>query len=218
MAGQLITCGRSIAAVSAVVFACTAAGLSAKKPAAREAFELCGPRCVAFVLGQLGHPTDLVDVLRASGPNPSRSMSMLDIQSILRSRGISAKAVALGPGDRIASDKPVVVHLTAEALGRSDGVGHFIVWLPKSDDDDVVYWDGLAGVATVHSDFFYSEISPDVILTAPSGEIDVKRAIGFHIGKALPSVGSTIGVALAVALICVGAPLFSIMRRTRNEC
>jgi len=157
--------------------------------------DVCGPRCVQFVLEYYGKESDLIDLtVEMQWPDIEDGTSMAEIRKSLRTRGVYALAVRVGKADVQLSSDPVIVHLK----GSSDDSGHFLVWLPMSSQRFVSVWDGLRGYQQIPREDFERQMSGIVLLTSSSPILDIPQ----------PSNNADARLAVAGVLIaicsCVG--------------
>jgi len=130
----------------------------------------CGPRCAQFILKYFDRLVDddlfaLIQEMQSA--DPTSGMSMRAIEIALNRRHIYTIAVRVRPENlsQCTWECPIVVHLQRE--GKTDaGLGHYIVWLPTSDNESAHLWLGLRGIKQVDYDSFTKTMSGVMLLTS----------------------------------------------------
>gem|GEM_PF-5637415 len=171
---------------------------------------VCGPRCVRFLLDYFSRPketlTELVQDMQ--WPEIEAGSSLAEIESALNARKIYTTAMKLSSDAVLAWEHPVIVHLEK---GVDDSLGHFVVWLPGSDERVCNVWNGVTGVQTGQWKQLRTKMSGYVLLTSPNAIAEnalvVKRSTLFslllassffdHVLIAFPPIALTASYLLA---------------------
>jgi ABC-type bacteriocin/lantibiotic exporter with double-glycine peptidase domain len=183
---------RAIAMATALLVGALGRGATAtaQEAAAGEDF-VCGPRCVQYVLDWHKVPSpDLVELVREmQWPELQDGSALAGIQTALRERGLHARAVRLPPAARLTWNQPVIVHQT------TDGIGHFVVWLPQPAGDKTVIWDGLHGERAIEWKELVRETSDVVLLTSNAA---IPENAEYAVSSGRPYLWTSVGVVLAL--------------------
>lgn len=141
----------------------------------REEAKVCGPRCVQFLLRYYGKevPSLLELVREIQWPEIERGASLEDLRRSLEKRGIYTYAMRISDHASLKWEFPAVLHLQP----AKDVLGHFVVWLPESTENETQVWTGLYGVRTRHTAELASQMSGVVLLTAPRTITHPQRAV-----------------------------------------
>ncbi len=125
---------------------------------------VCGPRCIQYVLRHYGQDADLIDLVKeVQWPNLEAGATLAAVETALNKRGIHTQAISITAGGRLQWPHPVVLHV------RGDGdLGHFVVWLGRTEAGADVVWDGLSGSQTGPWDKLYTHCTGTALLTAPA--------------------------------------------------
>ena len=93
--------------------------------------QICGPKCVCYLLDYYEKPEDIVSLIRElQWPDFRRGTSLKNLADALEKRGIFTSVLQVSPYSRIVHSEPVIVHFKPESEGD---LGHFAVWLPSSN-------------------------------------------------------------------------------------
>lgn len=164
--GQRLTLG---ACVVVWFLVCSGIGINADAtepvPSPRSRGDVvCGPRCVQYVLQHYGIESDLIDLVKETQSDFEAGASLAALDDALRRRGVFTATLKLSPNAVLQWPHPVLMHLTPE----TEGIGHFVVWLPTSDRTQVQVWTGLAGIQTGSESRLAAKRSGVVLLTSPT--------------------------------------------------
>lgn len=142
---------------------------------------VCGPRCLLYVLRQMGDSSDLelIDLVEETQwPNLANGSSLASLAEAARLRGLRSESRFIRPRElkNIDWPYPIVLHLTGPIVGgsnRSDKrIGHFVVLeLTESTASTATVVDGLRGRTTLRWDTMESLASGYVLLFSPRHEI-----------------------------------------------
>lgn len=134
---------------------------------------VCGPRCVQFLLRYYGkEEPELINLVRSmQWPDIEQGSTFECINNTLRKTGIYTLPVHINTDVKLCWSAPVVVHLKAQ-----EGVPeHYVVWLPSAGPGAEV-WDGLRGAGPVDEKKFADLRSGNVLLTAAQPITDAGSA------------------------------------------
>lgn len=123
---------------------------------------VCGPRCVQYVLQHYGIESDLIDLVKETQSDFEAGASLANLNDALRRRGVFTAALKLSPNSVLQWPHPVLMHLSSE----TEGMGHFVVWLPTQDGSESQVWNGLSGTQTGPESVLAKKRSGYVLLTA----------------------------------------------------
>ncbi len=127
---------------------------------------VCGPRCVQFVLNHYGVKCELINLVREiQWPNYENGASVEDLRKALETHGVYTRAVHVEGQLALAWQHPVVVCL--RPLHDTSDVGHFVVWLPSSNGEPEMIWDGLDGVMSLERGELPLNRMGTILLTSP---------------------------------------------------
>jgi ABC-type bacteriocin/lantibiotic exporter with double-glycine peptidase domain len=150
---------------------------------------VCGPRCVQYVLKQFGQDVELADIVREmQWPQLTEGASAASLVAALEKRGVFVKIIQVNPKSTIfAWEHPMILHLKPD---DDESLGHFVVRLPQSNDNNIVIVDGLAGVYSKSYNEFCKKMSGVVLLCSPTpiaddGVIVYHRIVLWHWGFGL---------------------------------
>lgn len=124
---------------------------------------LCGPRCVDFLLKFYGCESDLPGL--AGEMDCKAGATLASVTAVLEKRGVHAVPTEISSHELLDWKCPVVVHLRP-TLNAGD-IGHYVVWLPSSDQRTTCFWDGVFGFTRMPTKEFCPLRSGYVILTSP---------------------------------------------------
>ena len=156
---------------------------------------VCGPRCVQYVLQHYGHDADLVDLIKEiQWPRLEEGASLETLSAALEARAVSTAALRLGSDVQLCSREPVIVHIQRRD-GDAEG-GHFVVWLPASNEAHVHYWDGLNGIIVEDRASFARAASGVVLITSANPITETSGC--YHVPR---DAWSTLEVFLAVSFL-----------------
>lgn len=133
---------------------------------------VCGPRCVWFLLNWFDRDCELVDVIRETQwPDVEKGTNLAKLKAALEGRGLIAVGIEMQRPALLASHYPGIVHLKAD--GQT--LGHFIVIPPHETDvgDLLTVWDGLSGWRQVDRSSIENRMSPIELFVAP-GPVEVQ--------------------------------------------
>ena len=127
--------------------------------------QICGPKCVCYLLDYYEKPEDIVSLIRElQWPDFRRGTSLKNLADALEKRGIFTSVLQVSPYSRIVHSEPVIVHFKPESEGD---LGHFAVWLPSSNGKTVHYWNTDGKVSEV-SERKWREKGADAVLLTSS--------------------------------------------------
>jgi Peptidase C39 family len=131
---------------------------------------VCGPRCVKYILSQYGYDLELIDVIRAiQWPEIENGSGLGRIEKFLGEHGIYATSVHIEPQQMLDSSwqHPVILHL--KGAENHTGLGHFVVWLPKTEKygENIEIWNGLNGYQSGTRKALAATLSGYAIFTSP---------------------------------------------------
>ena len=132
---------------------------------------VCGPRSVQFVLKQFGHDVELVDLVREmQWPQLTDGASAASVIAALEKRGVFVKVIKVDPKAAVfAWNHPMILHLKPDV---NESHGHFVVSMPRSTDEQVTLFDGLAGYYSGPYSEFRRKMSGIVIVCSPTPNAD----------------------------------------------
>ncbi len=137
---------------------------------------VCGPRCVRFLLSYYGKGQDveLIDLVReVQWPDMKSGATLSDLANQLRKYEIHTAMLKVSPKAELCWRHPVLVHLKS----TGDGPGHYVVWLPESTESEAHVWSGLAGTSEVAVATLARKMSGNVLLTADTPIVDPQGAV-----------------------------------------
>ncbi len=210
--GQRLTVG-----VSVVVWFLVCSGIGINADATEPAVSprsrgdvVCGPRCVQYVLQHYGIDSDLIDLVKETQSDFEAGASLATLDDALRRRGVFTAALKLSPNAILQWPQPVLMHLSPE----TEGMGHFVVWLPTTDGSRSQVWNGLSGTQTGLESVLSKKRSGYVLLTAAAEIRQPETAAQRTIRLELWSLFRLVGV---IALIGVVASYWqSVWRACRR--
>lgn len=127
--------------------------------------QICGPKCVRYLLDYYEKPEDVVSLIREmQWPDIRHGTSLKDLADALEKRGIFTSALQVSPYSRIVHSEPVIVHLKPKSEGE---LGHFVVWLPSSSGRTVRYWNTDGKISEVNERKWRENGVDAVLLTSP---------------------------------------------------
>jgi ABC-type bacteriocin/lantibiotic exporter with double-glycine peptidase domain len=174
--------------------------------------EICGARCVQYVLEHFGKQSpDVIDLVREiQYPKLEKGARLQSVADALQQRGVYSFPMRISRRARLKWPHPVVVHLGED----EQAMGHFVIWLPSSAGDQVVVWFGLAGIRRMNEREWADRRSNAILLTAPDPIINPEEAV-----EKAPSptgvywtVFGSAAILIGLALLLVGAPSRHVLR------
>ena len=124
--------------------------------------QICGPRCVEYILNAYDRPTELTDLIYAmQGGQADRMVSAAMIAKTLENKGIHTRILKLDPPSIPDWPHPTVLHLI-----NASGSGHFVISVPGDAGHAVMFWDG----GTFHEELPEPQrngLTGVVVLTSP---------------------------------------------------
>ena len=169
---------------------------------------VCGPRCVRYILSQFGQDIELIDLVKEmQWPAMENGVSVQGLQQTLERRGIFVKAIWVRDVELIRSPYPAIVRVE-----RVDGEGHFLV-LNSMSNDSGKYWDGLSGSCN----HIPSSMKPtgEVLLTSPNAITDVGSLFESH--HRLSRVMYAIMIAVLIYFALPTAKQMVVKRRAQHR-
>lgn len=131
---------------------------------------LCGSRCAQYILKCYGLNIELTDIIaECQFPDLEAGASLERISATLRNRGIHTSAVRSSEPTLPDWGEPVLLHLLTE-----QGIGHFVVLLPR-DGEDVKVWAGLQGVRRGTPERLLARCSGTMLLTSSRPIVNVAK-------------------------------------------
>lgn len=129
--------------------------------------EVCGPRCVQYVLKCFGTDVDLIEVVReAQWPRLEQGATLTSLADALKRRGIFTFPMHIGSDIRLKSPYPVIVHVKDDEC--INAIGHYVVWLPSSSGGNIRVWWGLEGVKLLRESDWTEKRSGAILLCEPN--------------------------------------------------
>jgi ABC-type bacteriocin/lantibiotic exporter with double-glycine peptidase domain len=127
---------------------------------------ICGPKCVHFLLDYYGkEQEDIIRLVREiQYPEWREGATLSKVAESLEKRGIYTFAMKIKPSARLVWKYPVIVHLSPRP---NEQIGHYVVWLPESRDNDLRIWNGDEGMQNHQERTWSKERSGAVLLTSP---------------------------------------------------
>lgn len=145
-----------------------------REPIQGMADNICGPRCVQFVLRQYGFNAELQELVReVQWPALEEGATLDSMTQALQRRGICTCVLKLDPSTRLAWRYPVIIHLR----GNKGFLGHYLVLLPRSGTDEADEYVEFTGVSHYPSSAIHERMSGVVMLTSPVPIDDWRSAI-----------------------------------------
>jgi len=127
---------------------------------------ICGPKCVQQVLRHYRQDEDIVNLIyEMQYPELQKGSGLSNVSAALEKRGIYTFAMRINPSARIVWRYPVIVHYLPPAEGA---LGHYVVWLPQSHENDVYVWDGKNGIQKLDERQWSKKRSGILLLTSPT--------------------------------------------------
>lgn len=137
----------------------------------------CGPRCVQYILRELGYSSDLIALVEEiQGQDLDSGASFHDLDVAFARRDLYTQACFASRAWLEDSwDDFAIVHCETEL-----NEGHFVVFVPASNGDQCAYWDGLRGTFFR----FQSPLRPTGnVLLVSANPIDVHGELDFSSWK-----------------------------------
>jgi hypothetical protein len=127
---------------------------------------ICGPKCVRFLLDYYGkEQEDIIRLVREiQYPELLEGATLSKVAEALEKREIYTFAMKIKPSVRLVWNYPVIVHLSSHS---EEQIGHYVVWLPDSRDNDLRIWNGDQGIQNHQERIWSQERSGAVLLTSP---------------------------------------------------
>jgi ABC-type bacteriocin/lantibiotic exporter with double-glycine peptidase domain len=127
---------------------------------------ICGPKCVRFLLDYYGKEQEYIIrlVREIQYPELFEGATLSKVAEALEKRGIYTFAMKIKPSARLVWKYPVIVHLYPRS---EEQIGHYVVWLPDSQDNNVRIWNGDQGIQNHQERIWSQERSGAVLLTSP---------------------------------------------------
>jgi hypothetical protein len=127
---------------------------------------ICGPKCVNFLLEYYGkEQEDIIRLVREiQYPELQEGATLSKIIESLEKREIYTFAMKIKPSARLVWKYPVIVHLSPRS---SEQIGHYVVWLPNSYDNNLWIWNGDEGIQNFQERIWSEERSGVILLTSP---------------------------------------------------
>lgn len=143
----------------------TLPGLPTGDPATEHADNICGPRCVSFLLNHFGRPTDVLQlVTEIQHGNPARGSSLSDLTSALKHHGLHCLPVQIPAGNSFRCCFPSIVHLEPH---HDQSLGHFVIQMPAARTTaSIRMWKGLSGFFEGPDDAFPEARSGAILVVA----------------------------------------------------
>jgi ABC-type bacteriocin/lantibiotic exporter with double-glycine peptidase domain len=137
---------------------------------------ICGPKCVSFLLGYYGkEQEDIIRLVREiQYPEIREGATLSKIIESLEKRGIYTCTIKVKPSARLVWKFPVIVHLKPRS---NEQIGHYVVWLPESCNNDLRIWNGDEGMQNYQERTWSKERAGVVLLTSPEPIIKPGKAV-----------------------------------------
>jgi ABC-type bacteriocin/lantibiotic exporter with double-glycine peptidase domain len=129
-------------------------------------------------------------------PHLTDGSSAASIVAALEKRGLFVKTIQVDPQTTVFEwNHVIILHLKPD---NDESLGHFVVRMPQSTNDNIVIVDGLAGVYSKPYGEFCKKMSGVILLCSPTPIADdvvvaYRRIVIWHWGIGL--IGLTLGIA-----------------------
>jgi len=169
---------------------------------------ICGPKCVQKILQIYGkEDEDIIRLVREiQWPEIRKGSTLANVAQALEKRGIHTFAMQIKPSARIVWHNPVIVYLNPKP---GEEIGHFVVWLPESEEELVGIWDTNKGVQQKNERTWSKERSGGLLLTSLEPINDPGQAL-IWVGLPFYDQGGTI-LAWSIFLIGLGLTIESFL-------
>lgn len=129
---------------------------------------VCGPRCIEYLQRYYKRPQDdLITIIRETHTSTiDRGATSASIIQKLEESGIHVFPMKIEKNVFLKWSNPVILHLSSTDENEDEPIGHYVVWLPESDSQKSVIWDGLKKEYTLPTEELMRKSSGAVFLTS----------------------------------------------------
>lgn len=172
----------------------------AREPIRGIADNICGPRCVQFVLQHYGIDAELQDLVREmQWPELEKGATLDSMSQALERRGVHTCVLKVDPSTRLAWRDPVIVHLQ----GAKEALGHYLVLLPGAASGEVDEYVEFTNVNHYPADAIRERMSGVVMLTSSKPIDDWRSAMpegrmSLSLTRLVLLVSSSLGILLLI--------------------
>jgi len=191
--------------VSVLIIVCCAIAENANDLASLTASDnICGPRCVQWILQSYGKSADLTTLVQETQAETFREgASLAALAESLERRGVYTSSVHSEAANALLWDHPLLVHMVADEAS----LGHFVVLQPSNSAfGSGTVWDGLRE--------FRKWSREDT--RRHSGNVLLTSAEPIDVSKVRHRDGASVSFAKSIVVLAAGAAgLLAIRRRHR---
>lgn len=141
---------------------------------------VCGPRCIEYLQKYYNRPQDdLITIIRETHVSSiDRGATSTSIVQKLNESGIHVFPMKIEKNVFLKWNNPVILHLTSTGENEDESIGHYVIWLPESDSQNSLIWDGLKKVYSLPTEELMKKSSGAVFLTSLDTIHHPQNAIG----------------------------------------